>query len=74
MVKTSNVVYKTLVVGVIVLFLGVAVQPSIATVQPEQEINVEPKDYLFQIIINIANNPNVKGLFKQTKFNDLFCD
>ncbi len=33
MVKTP--VYKSLVIGVIVLFLGVGIQPSIATVQPE---------------------------------------
>jgi len=28
-----------LIVGVILLFVGVAVQPSVATVQPEEEIN-----------------------------------
>jgi len=72
MVKISNVVYKTLVVGVIVLFIGVAVQPGIATVQPEVEtIDVEPKDYLFQTIIDIANNPDVKKLLEQYD-DDLF--
>jgi len=39
MLKTSNRVYKTLVVGVIILFIGVTVQPSIAIMQPKEEIN-----------------------------------
>ena len=30
MLKTSNMVYKTLVIGVIVLFIGVGIQPAIA--------------------------------------------
>ena len=33
----NPVLYKTLVVGVIVLFIGLAIQPSVA-VQPEMEI------------------------------------
>jgi hypothetical protein len=58
------------VVGITILFLGVAVQPSIATVQSE-EIEIEPKDYLFQTIIDIANSPEVKKLLEQYD-NDLF--
>ncbi|EMR75543.1 hypothetical protein MBGDF03_00359 [Thermoplasmatales archaeon SCGC AB-540-F20] len=74
---------KLLAVGVIVLFLGVAIAPSInanigelsegnyedcgckdSNVQPEYEINIEPKDYLFQTIIDTANNPDVKNLLE----------
>ena len=58
-----------LVVGITILFLGLAIQPSVATVQPEKETDVEPKDYLFQIIINIANNPDVKNLLEQYNHN-----
>ncbi len=68
--KKPVVLYKTLVIGVIILFLGVAVQPSVATIQPEEEINAEPYDYLFQIIIDLVNNPDVKKLFEQYE-NDL---
>jgi len=59
---------KSLVAGIIILFIGVAFHPSLATIQPE--VDVEPKDYLFQTIIDIANNPNVKELLEQHK-NDL---
>ena len=55
-----------LVVGITILFLGLAIQPSIATVQPDEEIiDVEPKAYLFQTIIDISNNPYVKSKFEQ---------
>ena len=70
MVK-SPVLYKSLVVGVIVLFVGVGIQPAIATVKQETEIEIEPKDYLFQTIIDIANNPEVKELLEKYKY-DLF--
>ena len=47
MVKTSSMVYKTLVVGVIVLFIGVGIQPAIAvtpnTADSEEECNLCPK-------------------------------
>jgi hypothetical protein len=59
---------NALVVGVILLFIGVAVQPSIA-VNPfssdNEEVEIEPKDYLFQTIIDIANNPEIKELLEQ---------
>ena len=66
----QRIICKTLAVAVIILFIGLAIQPGIA-VQPEIEIDVEPKDYLFQTIIEIANNPEVKDLLEQYD-NDLF--
>ena len=54
-----------MVVAVILLFIGLAIQPSVATIKPEFVIDVEPKDYLFQTIIDIANNPDVKNLLEQ---------
>jgi len=62
---------KGLTVAVILLFVGVGVQPAVATVEPETEIDIEPKDYLFQTIIDIANNPDLKNLLEQYS-NDLF--
>ena len=68
----QRIICKGLAVAVIVLFLGLAIQPSVA-VQPEQEIEIEPKDYLFQTAIDIANNPEFKNLIKQQK-NNLWID
>jgi len=67
-------------IGITILFLGLAIQPSVATVQPriekeiqteEKIIDIEPKNYLFQTIIDIANNPEVKNLLEQ-HHNELF--
>ena len=46
MVKTSNMVYKTLVVGIIVLFIGIGIQPAFATVQQSADFNNEVKQSL----------------------------
>ena len=64
----TSCVKNSLVIVVILLFIGVAVQPSIATVQPEK-IDVKPKNYLFQTIddekeilrgINVKDYKNCK--------------
>jgi len=55
------IIGKTLAVAVIILFLGLAIQPSVA-VQTDTEIKIEPKDYLFQTILDIANNLEIKNL------------
>lgn len=67
---------KGLVVGVIFLFLGIAVQP-ITSIDIEQYSNSkqiekikqlnndEAKDYLFETIIKIANNNDVKDFLDQ---------
>ena len=66
MVKKHVSLNKMLVIGTIVLFLGVGVQPAIATVNPKEKIIFDTsKDYLFQIIIDIANNPDVMNLLEQ---------
>ncbi len=62
----QRIICKALAVAVIILFLVVGIQPGIA-VQPETYMDVEPKDYLFQTIIYIANDPDVKELFEQYK-------
>jgi hypothetical protein len=66
----QRIIGKGLVVAVILLFLGLSIQPSVA-VQTETDIEIEPKDYLFQTIIDIANNQDVIELLKQYKY-DLF--
>ena len=67
----NNLIKNSIVLGLIVLFIGVTVQPCIAIVQPETELDVEPKYYLFQTIIDIANNPEVNILFELYR-NDLY--
>jgi len=72
MYKNSSLFSKTLVIGIIVLFLGVGIQPAIASVQPMKEIiNENFKGDLFQTIIDIADNPDVKNLIEQYE-NNLF--
>lgn len=72
MYKNSSLFSKTLVIGIIVLFLGVGIQPAIAAVQPKKEIiNDNFKGDLFQTIIDIADNPDVKNLIEQYE-NNLF--
>jgi hypothetical protein len=67
---------EILILGIICLFIGVGIQPAFA-VEPAKKSNsigeedTEPKDYLFQTIIDIANNPDVKDLLGQYE-NDLF--
>ena len=72
---------KTLAVVIIVLFIGVCFQPIIAeeTVSVEKESDYEnwgfeeAKEYLFQTIIDIFNNPKVKVFLNEYK-HDLFTN
>lgn len=58
---------EILILGTIFLFIGVGIQPAFA-VEPvkiskiNREVNTNPKEYLFQTIVDIANNPDVKDL------------
>jgi hypothetical protein len=70
---------KILVVGIIVLFVSTSVQPAFAfkprisndasTYNRKEEI--EPKDYLFETIIKIAENPDVKELLEEYGYNSI---
>ncbi|UCF49757.1 MAG: hypothetical protein JSU91_08410 [Thermoplasmatales archaeon] len=72
MVINPNLFYKTLVIGIIFLFIGVGIQPAIATVQPKEKIIIDsPIDYLFETVIDIANNPDVRDLLEQNE-NEIF--
>jgi hypothetical protein len=64
----KNMLSKTLVIGVVVLFIAVSSQSAIAIDIPEKE-EIEPKDYLFETIINIANNPEIQDLLEENKNN-----
>jgi len=61
---------EILIVGTICLFIGVGIQPAFAVepVKTSKINNVEntnPKEYLFQTIVDIANNPDVNELLKR---------
>lgn len=65
-INKNSLLNKTLVFGVIALFVGIAFQSGISTSSMQEEkTNVEPKDYLFQTVIDIGNNPAVQKLLKQ---------
>ena len=62
---------KVIVLSVIALFICVsfqsalAVEPKLSADNTQIEEDIEPKDYLFDTIIVIANNPEVKELFEE---------
>lgn len=65
----NNIFRKIFAAGIIILFIGIGIQPVFAE-EPNiksrfnREENIEPKKYLYQTIIEIANNPEVKDLVK----------
>ena len=64
----KDILSKTFVIGVVILFIGVGGQSVFAVDIPEKE-EIEPKDYLFETIIIIANNPDIQNLFEEYKNN-----
>ena len=72
-----NRVKKGLALAVILLFIGVSYQPIIAekTTSVEKTSNYnnvdfkEAKEYLFQTIVEISNNPEVKEFLNENKLN-----
>jgi len=55
-----------LIIGITIMLIGVIIQPSIAKLQPKEEINTDPKEYLIQTLIDIINNPDVKEILEQS--------
>ncbi|MDH7507510.1 MAG: hypothetical protein QHH15_06995 [Candidatus Thermoplasmatota archaeon] len=68
---------KTLALSIVVLFIGVSFQPMIAEkttlVEKESDCNntnfERAKEYLFQTLIDIFNNPKVKEFLIEHKHN-----
>ena len=61
MSKKKGLIRNVLVLGIIILLMGIAVQPGTATVQNDLNFK-DKKDILFQTIIDIANNKDFKNL------------
>ena len=62
----NDLLSKTLVMSIILLFIGIGVQSAFAIDIPEKE-EIEPKDYLFETIVAISNNPEVQDLLDEYK-------
>jgi len=62
----KDLLSKTLVMCIVALFIGIGVQSAFATDIPEKE-EIEPKDYLFETIVVISNNPDVQDLLDEHK-------
>ena len=73
MIKKRALIKNALVFGIVLLFIGLAVQPSTANFQ-SQKVDIEPKDLLFQTIIDIANNQEFQNLIAQEKNNGFILD
>lgn len=65
--KMRKKILKTIVIGITLLFTGLALQPTVSTIELEKNES-EPKEYLFETIIDIANNPDINRLL--TQIND----
>lgn len=61
-------ILKTLVIGITLLFIALAFQPSVSTNEVRKG-EVEPKQYLFETIIEIKNNPDINEILNQIEDN-----
>ena len=64
---------KIIILGIICLFVSMGFQPAFAVDIPEKE-DIEPKDYLFETFIEIANNPDVQDLLEEYEHNIINFD
>jgi hypothetical protein len=71
--KKNSLIRNLLVLGIIVLLIGIAVQPSTATVQNEL-IDKNKKEFLFQTIIDITNKKEIEDLIDNEKNSGFFLD
>ena len=61
-------ILKTLVVGITLLFIALAFQPTVSTNEVRKG-EVDPKQYLFETIIEIKNNPDINEILSQIEDN-----
>jgi hypothetical protein len=73
MSKKKDLIRNVLVLGIIILLMGIAVQPGTATVQNDLNFN-NKKDTLFQTIIDITNNKDFNNLINSENSNDFYFE
>lgn len=57
-------ILKSMVIGITLLFIGLAFQPIVSTNELKKE-QMEPNNYLFETMIEIINKPEVNELLNQ---------
>ncbi|MGF3553716.1 MAG: hypothetical protein ACQXXF_00340 [Thermoplasmatota archaeon] len=62
----KKIILKPLVLGISLLFIALAFQPAMSKIEIKKE-EVEPKQYLYETIIEIINNPDIKNLLNQVE-------
>ena len=62
--------FKPIVIGVTLLMIGLIFQPAVATHEIKKQ-EVEPKEYVYESIIDIAKNIDVKNYFNNIEPNDI---
>jgi hypothetical protein len=65
-----NGIYKSIVIILMLMLVGLAFQPAVSTNELKKE-ELEPKEYLFETIIDITKNPDVKDFFNNFEPNDI---
>jgi hypothetical protein len=58
---------KGLVFAVILLFIGVAIQPGISTNTHDEKTDIDAKDYLFQTILDMVNNQEIQDIIQKSE-------
>jgi len=61
----QRIICKTLVVAVIILFIGVGIQPAIATVQTQEKIFGNLKKYYLKRFSDFSTNSEIKSFSKR---------
>lgn len=65
--------FKPIVIGVTLLMIGLVIQPAVSTNEIKTQ-EVEPKEYVFESIIDIAKNPDVKNFLNNIDPDDINLD
>jgi hypothetical protein len=71
--KKKSILKNTIIFGIVILFLGIAVQPGTADMQIKTTFK-EQKDILFQTITEILNNKEVEDFCEKELKNGLYID
>jgi len=63
-------IYKTIVIILMLMLVGLVFQPAVSTYEIKNE-ELEPKKYLFETIVDIRKNPDVTNFFNNIEPDDI---